>query len=399
MGLLPVDEAIDRILAGASPLPAERVAIGAAHRRVLAEPVVALRTQPSFAGSAMDGYAVRSMDNGPRRVIGESIAGRRFAGRVAAGEAVRIFTGAPLPEGADAVVTQEVVRREGDLATIGEAPKPLQYVRAAGIDFADGDTLLPAGRRLGPRELALAAAGNHATVTVHRRPVIAVLSIGDELVMPGSDLGPDQTVATNAFAVVALARDAGADAIDYGIVPDREADVTAAAGKAGAEADILVTIGGASVGDHDVAKGGLAAAGMALDFWKIAMRPGKPLAFGRIGPMFVLGIPGNPVSAFVCSVIFLRPLIAALSGEPRRDATSPAVLGVDVPANGERAAYVRATRSRRVDGVAVVEPLRDQDSSLLRTLATADCLLLRPANAPPGRAGEPCSIVPLDVAR
>ncbi|MCW5697689.1 MAG: molybdopterin molybdotransferase MoeA [Bauldia sp.] len=399
MGLLPVEDARARILAGATPLPAERVALAAAHGRVLAAPVIARRTQPSFAGSAMDGYAVRSADLGPRRVIGESAAGRRFAGRVGEGEAVRIFTGAPLPEGADAVVAQEEVKRDGDIALISNAPAPGRYVRAAGIDFAAGDALLPAGMRLGPRELALAAAANLGEVAVHRAPRVAVVSIGDELVLPGGEPGPDQTVATNAFAVAALAREAGATVADYGIVPDREAEVTAAATRAAGEADILVTIGGASVGDHDVAKGGLAAAGMALDFWKIAMRPGKPLAFGRIGPLFVLGLPGNPVSAYVCALMFLTPLIAALSGEPPRDATQQAILGADLPANGERAAYLRGVRLTRSDGVAVVTPLPSQDSSLLRTLASADCLLVRPVDAPPARAGDVCTIIPLDAAR
>lgn len=394
LALLPVADALARILEGVTPLETEMAPLPKAAGRVLAETLSARRTQPAFAASSMDGYAFRSGDatRGARlRLVGESAAGHGLGRAIAAGEAVRIFTGAPLPEGADTVLPQEVADVADGILTIADPVEAGRYVRPAGIDFADGATLLAAGTTLGPRELALAASANHADLPVRRRPHVGVLSIGDELVLPGGELGPDQTIAANAFAIVALANAAGAECRDLGIVPDKAEAVEQAA--RAAEADVFVTIGGASVGDHDVAKSGLAAAGMELGFWRIAMRPGKPLVFGRMGSAKVLGLPGNPVSAYVCALLFLRPLIARLLGRSDGTTTEPAFLGTDMPANGERAAYMRARLTQRADGATEALPLPDQDSSLLSVLSEADGLLIRPAGAAPSKAGSPCDII------
>ncbi len=396
MSLLPVETALDRVLEGVSALPGERVALAEAGGRILAEPIVALRRQPAFKASAMDGYAFRSADTvaGARlKLVGESAAGEGYGKPLGDGEAVRIFTGAPLPEGADTVLMQEDATVEGDELVMSGPVEVSQHVRPAGSDFDIDAELLPAGRKLGARELALIAAANHAEVPVRRKPRVAVLSIGDELVLPGNPLGPDQTIATNAFAIVELARQAGAEAEDLGIVPD-EADRVAEIGKT-IDADILVTIGGASVGDHDVTKPGLAAAGMELDFWRIAMRPGKPLVFGRLGATSVLGLPGNPVSSFVCGLVFLRPLIGALLDLPRNDHHEAALLGADVPENGERTTYLRATLQEDASGLPHAVPMPAQDSALLGVLAQADCLLIRPAHAGPSAMGAVCTIIRL----
>lgn len=395
--LLPVQDALNRITSGVAPVGTERLAIGEAAGRVLAEPVIARRTQPPFAGSSMDGYAFRAADSdaGARlSVVGESAAGAGFGGTVAAGEAVRIFTGAPLPAGLDAVLPQERAVREGDDLVLPEKVESGRYVRNAGIDFSDGEEVLGSGRQLGAREVTLAASAGHGTLLVRRRPRVCILSIGDELVPPGEDPGPDQIVASNAVAIAALARSAGAEVTDLGIAADRTEEVTKAARSVAASADVFVTIGGASVGDHDVTRDGLAAAGMALNFWRIAMRPGKPLVFGRLGDMAILGLPGNPVSSFVCGLVFLQPLISALLGAPPRGHES-AVLGDDMPANGERAAYLRATLTSGGEGLPAAHALPDQDSSLLTVLTQADCLLIRPANASAEPAGTLASVIRL----
>jgi molybdopterin molybdotransferase len=398
MDLLPVETALERVLAGVEPLSEEKVALTEAGGRVLAEPVIARRRQPAFNASAMDGYAFSSADaqpGGRLSLIGEAAAGRRFRGSLGPNQAVRIFTGAPLPDGADAVLAQEDAVVDGPHLVIRGAVEPLSHVRLAGADFDIGDELLPAGRVVGPRELAAVAAANLEAVSVRRKPRVAVLSIGDELVAPGTEPGPDQTIATNAYAIVGMARAAGAATEDLGIVDDETDRVAEIAKRVSSDADVLVTIGGASVGDHDVARPGLAAAGMELDFWRIAMRPGKPLVFGRLGAMAVLGLPGNPVSSFVCGMVFLRPLIGALLGRPRDDGVTPAVLGADMPANGVRTTYLRAKLTEREDRLPEAVPLRQQDSSLLGVLAQADCLLIRPANAEPSVAGSICSIIRL----
>ena len=400
MSLLPVDEAVGQIVAGVAPLAAETVPLDDAFGRTLAVPLAAKRDQPPFPASAMDGYAVRAADArvGARlKVIGASAAGHRFAGKVSVGEAVRIFTGAPLPDGADAVLIQEDADAGDGTVVPREAPAPGQHIRPAGMDFRAGEPLLDAGRVLGIRESALAAAMGHATVAVRRRPFVAIVATGDELVPPSATPGPDQIVASNGFGLAAFVRVAGGVPADLGIVPDDLGAIEAAVGRAAAlPADVLVTLGGASVGDHDLVRAALGAKGMTLDFWRVAMRPGKPLMSGRIGAMRVLGLPGNPVSSFVGALLFLRPLVAALLGQPVTDPSVPAVTGSSLPANdGVRQDYVRAVLRRDASGRPVATPSGRQDSSALATLTAADCLLIRPPHAPAAGAGEPCRIIPL----
>lgn len=400
MSLLPVDEAAGRIVAGVAPLAAETVAIEDAFGRTLAEPLVAKRDQPPFPASAMDGYAVRAADAqvGARlNVIGTSAAGHRFAGRVAPGEAVRIFTGAPVPEGADAVLIQEDAEAAGGIVVPRETPAPGQHIRPAGMDSRAGETLLAAGRVLGIRESALAAAMGHATVAVRCRPVVAFVATGDELVPPSAMPGPDQIVASNGLGLAAFVRVAGGMPADLGIVADDLAAIEAAIDRAAAlPADVLVTLGGASVGDHDLVRAALGTKGMTLDFWRVAMRPGKPLMSGRVGAMRVLGLPGNPVSSFVGALLFLRPLLSALLGRPPTDPSVPAVAGSNLPANDSvRQDYLRATLGLDASGRPVATPSGRQDSSALATLTAADCLLIRPPHAPAARAGDPCRIIRL----
>lgn len=400
MALMPVSEALERLLAGVEPLPAETVAIGHAAGRVLAKPIAALRTQPPFDASAMDGYAVRAADVAkvPARLtlIGESAAGLRYAGSVGPGQAVRIFTGAPVPDGADTILIQENSRHAGDGAveaveTVGAG----QHIRRRGLDFLEGDALLPAGRVLDAAALSLAAAANHPTLEVVRRPVVAILATGDELLQPGSAPGPDQIIASNSYGVAAIARDAGAETRDLGIAPDRGSAVEAAVASAlDGGADVIVTLGGASVGDRDLVQGVLVGMGMELDFWKIAMRPGKPLMLGRFGEVRVLGLPGNPVSSLVCSHLFLAPLIARLGGRAHRQDLVAARLATAMPANDGRQDYVRALAARDGD-VTTASPFDTQDSSMLRTLAEANCLIVRPPHAPAATAGDLCEVLVL----
>ncbi|WP_020178234.1 gephyrin-like molybdotransferase Glp [Methylopila sp. M107] len=402
--LLPVPEARARILSGLAPLSAERVPLSDALGRTLAKPLAALRTQPPWDCSAMDGYAVRAEDvpaPGARLVVvGEAAAGRSHAGAVGPGQAVRIFTGAPAPDGADAILLQEDVDREGDEITAREAAVAARHIRRAGLDFSAGETLLGAGRRLGARDLALAAALGHAEVEVHRRPRVAILATGDELVAPGGEIGPDQIVASNSFAIAAFVTAEGGVAIDLGVAPDEPRAIRAAIERAFAEsADILVTLGGASVGDHDLVKPALEAAGVTLDFWKIAMRPGKPMMAGRRAApatTLALGLPGNPVSSIVCSLLFLIPAIRRLSGrlnvEPER---LQGRLGRDMPENDRREDYLRAALTRDSHGVAVVTAFPRQDSSMLRPLSEAECLLIRPAHAASGHEGDACDYLAL----
>jgi len=401
VALLPVVDALAQVLEGVEPLPAERVPLAEADGRVLAEDLAARRTQPPENVSAMDGYAVRADDVATTparlRLIGEVAAGRPFAGQVHAGEAARIFTGGVLPAGSDTIVIQENTTREGDTVVVTTPARRGRNVRVAGLDFRTGDVRLKAGRRLTGRDVSLAAAMNHATVPVARRPKIAVVATGDELVPPGTEPGPGQIVHSNAFTLAAVARREGADVIDLGILPDRLDETILGVRRArDAGADVLVTAGGASVGEYDLVQPALAAQGVALSFWKIAMRPGKPMMFGILGGMRVLGLPGNPVSAYVCSVLFVAPLIRKLLGRP--DIEPPftkGVLGRDLPANDEREEYMRATLARR-DGTWVATPFPQQDSSMLVPLAAADCLLIRPAFAPAAPAGAPCEFVKLE---
>jgi molybdopterin molybdotransferase len=402
--LLSVAGALARILASApQPLAREEVPLEAALGRTLAEDLAAKRTQPPFAASAMDGYAVRADDleklPARLRVVGMSAAGHGFGGRIGPGEAVRIFTGAPLPEGADTVVLQEDADAEGEAVLVREGGPRGRHVRSAGLDFAEGDALLRQGTRLGARTLALAAAMGHARVPVVRKPRVAVLATGDELVRPAETPGPYQIVASNGFALAALVERSGGETIDLGIAGDSfdalEAGIAAARA---AQAEVLLTLGGASVGDHDLVQSALKRQGMELGFWKIAMRPGKPLMHGRLGGMRILGLPGNPVSSIVCGLLFVRPLVRALLGDTSAgaDPSEPALLGVDVKANDSRQDYVRARLEVRPDGLPLVSPLPQQDSSMLRLLAEADCLLIREPHAPAAPAGSACRVIRFD---
>ncbi len=396
--LLAVEEALARILAGSSRLGEETVPLSAAAGRTLAAEVAALRTQPAFDCSSMDGYAVRAAEvaEGRRfRVIGTSAAGTGFSGTVGPGEAVRIFTGAPLAEGADAVIAQEDSSRDGDVVTFTEVAQPGKFVRRAGLDFRAGEVLLPAGRRIGPREVALAAAMGHAGLTVARKPRVALLATGDELVPAGTAAGPHQIPSSNLPALAAMTGMEAAQTIDLGIAADTSAALLDALERArAARADVLVTLGGASVGEHDLVRQTFAGAGMRLDFWRIAMRPGRPMMHGAIGGMRFLGLPGNPVSAIVCARLFLRPLLRALQGRTDvGDTPEPAILASDLPANDRRQDYLRARRS---NGDGTVTPMPMQDSSMLRALADADCLIIRPPNAPAAKAGDQVEILQLD---
>ena len=401
MALMPVADALAAVLAGAEPLSEEMVALDTAFHRVLARDLSALRTQPPQAMSAMDGYAVRAVDAsqaGTRlKVVGEVAAGRPFESKLGPGEAIRIFTGGVLPEHADAVVIQEDAAVNGDSIEIREAALPGRHVRRAGIDFRQGDVLLAKGTRLTDRHLALGAAMNYPQLPVRRRPKVAILATGDELVMPGATPGPGQIVYSNGYALRALARREGAETIDFGIAADTvEATTAGIRGARDSGADVLITTGGASVGDHDHVKRSLEAEGVTMTFWKIAMRPGKPMMHGRLGAMRVIGLPGNPVSSYVCGFLFLAPLIRALSG--RADVHHPrerALLGGDVAANDLREDYLRARLEARPDGVLIATPVDHQDSSLLGNLAKAQALVIRPPFAPRASAGSPCDILRL----
>ncbi|RAI42427.1 gephyrin-like molybdotransferase Glp [Rhodoplanes roseus] len=398
---LSVADALFRVVEHAAPLPGESAPLAQAHGRVLAADLAALRTQPPDDLSAMDGYAVRAADvtapNARLTVIGEVPAGRPFDGTVGPGEAARIFTGGVMPAGADTVVVQENATRDGDTVVFGAASLPGRHVRRKGRDFAAGSVLLHRGRKLTMRDLALAAAMNHPAVPVHRRPRVGLLATGDELVPPGTEPGPGRIVYSNGFAIGALARSEGAETLDLGIVPDRLDETVAAIRRARAEkVDVLVTTGGASVGDYDLVQKALAAEGMALAFWKIAMRPGRPLMSGRLGDIHVLGLPGNPVSSFVTAVLFLVPLLRRLQGRDDLSlADEVAVAGADLKPNDERTDYLRATLASDPEGRLVATPVTDQDSSLLAPLGLAGGLLVRPPHAPAVTAGGPCRVIRL----
>jgi molybdopterin molybdotransferase len=389
MSLLPVAEATARLLAGVEPLAAEAVPLAEASRRVLAEDLKALRTQPPFAASAMDGYAVRAAEataGAVLRVVGMSRAGERFSGVLKAGDAVRIFTGAPIPDGADAVLIQEDADRDGDTIRVRESVSANRNIRHAGLDFKAGDVGLAAGRVLDPHAISLAASMGYATLSVQKKPRVAILANGDELVRPGATPGPDQIVSSNGIGLAALVREIGGEAIDLGIAPDSR-DAIAAHVERAVGSDILVVTGGASVGEHDLVQEALTSRGMTLDFWKIAMRPGKPLMVGKLQDMRVLGLPGNPVSTFVCAELFLRPLIRAMLGLSPALKIIGAKLGAPMPANDTREDYVRAAL-KVVEGERVATPFPRQDSSMLGALAAADGLIIRAIGAPAAVAGE-----------
>ncbi|MGE3646605.1 MAG: gephyrin-like molybdotransferase Glp [Beijerinckiaceae bacterium] len=399
--LLPVTDALAQILASAQrPLEAETIPLAQANGRILASDLAAMRTQPPAPLSAMDGYAVRRADietvPATLKLTGTSAAGHGFAGKVCQGETVRIFTGAPLPDGADTIVIQEDTEADGDRIVMKESEPLGRHVRLAGLDFKKGDVLLKAGRRMGPAELALAAAMNHPAVPVARKPKVALLATGDELVPPGVEPGPDQIVASNNFAVAALVERAGGAVLDLGIAGDNFPAIESAIRRAReAGADILVTLGGASVGDHDLVQSALKNEGMELGFWRIAMRPGKPLMHGRIGETRILGLPGNPVSAIVCAILFLVPLVKALTGDPHagEDPSIPGVLGAGMKENDNRQDYVRARLSGLSQGIATATPFTRQDSSMLGVLADAQGLIIRPPFAPAAHAGDACRVI------
>ena len=390
--MISVEEATRRILDGVQPLPGEIVGLAEGLGRVLAEDLAARLSQPWAAVSAMDGYAVRSADVGDTpvrlRVVGEVAAGQRHEAALAPGECVRIFTGAPLPANGDAIVIQEDAERDGDTVVVRERVAPGRYVRPAGLDFATGDVLLHAGEVLTARRIGLAASMNVPWLAARRRPRVALLATGDEIVRPGETVGPSQIVSSNALALAALVRASGGEPTDLGIARDDRTSLdhllTTAAG-----ADLLITTGGASVGEHDLVRQALIDAGLSLDFWRIAMRPGKPLMFGRIAGTPVLGLPGNPVSAVVCGLLFARPLILRMLGVA--DGPEPpetARLGRDLPANDHRQDYLRSTAARDEAGQMVATPFDLQDSSVVSRLAAADGLVVRPPNAPPARRGD-----------
>jgi molybdopterin molybdotransferase len=400
MAMMPVEEAKARVLKGARTLPRESVPLHHCAARVLAADVKARRDQPPFPASAMDGYAVRFADveKAPARlrIIGTAPAGHGFKGTVGPGQAVRIFTGAPVPKGADTVVIQENAEAsDGRVSVTVPAQRLGQHIRRQALDFARGQSLLRQGTLLGAREIGLAAAMNWPALPVTRRPRVAIFTTGDELVAPGRTPKADQIVSSNSFALAAFVRRYGGEPVDLGIIPDKLNVISRAIRKASG-ADILLTTGGASVGDHDLVQAALKEAGIKLDFWKIALRPGKPLMFARDGTRRILGLPGNPVSALVCARIFLKPLIFALLGRPAPDDVIKARLGSPLPANDLRQDYLRAEVSRGADGSYWAAPFRIQDSSMQRALTEAQGLIVRAPHAPEAREGDLVDLILMD---
>ena len=390
--MISLEAAQSRLLALVRPLPAETASLAEASGRWAAEDVVSKRTQPARPLSAMDGYAMAGGSVGPWRVIGESAAGRPFGGGIGEGEAARIFTGAAVPQGADAVVIQENVTRDEDTIRVAPADAPItgRHIRQQGSDFRKGDLLIKKGERLMPAQVALAAGGGHDKLSVRRRPRIALIATGDELVAPGVDAGDYFLPESNTTMLAGLLHDLDCNINLIGIIPDKLTEMVAAIRSV--DADLLITLGGASVGDHDLVRPALEACGAKLDFWKVAMRPGKPVMAGQLGEMIVLGLPGNPVSAFVTALLFAKPVAAALAGAASPLARQFTVrAAAHLPANGERIDHVRARNT--VDGVVPVGP---NDSASLGGLAAADCLIVRPPNAPPANIGDTVPIYVLD---
>lgn len=394
---LSVEEALARVLNGATSLGEEHMPLRGANRRILARDLSALRTQPPFDNAAMDGYAIASGApvGTPFKLIGESAAGNPFDGVLGNGETIRIFTGAAIPAGADCVVAQEDACREGGTVTFAVAPNAGRFVRRAGLDFHAGEMLLAAGTRLRPADIALAAAMGHAELPLARPPRVGVLATGDELARPG-DPGGD-VVASNLDGLLALVADTGGEPVDLGIARDTSDDLLKALHRAQDERlDVLVSSGGASVGDHDLVRPVFVEAGLALDVWKIAMRPGRPMIAGRFGAMRFIGLPGNPVSAMVCGTLFLAPLLRALQGMP--DPAPPietASLAAPMPPNDARQDYVRARLTDDVRHGRCAAPFPVQDSSVLRTASAADCLIVRAPHAPAAQAGDLVAIIRL----
>jgi molybdopterin molybdotransferase len=397
--MLSVVEAQAKVVEGLKPLAAEPVSLGGALGRVLAADVAALRTQPPTDMSAMDGYAVRAQDvatlPATLKVVGSIAAGATFSGSVGKGEAVRIFTGAPVPKGANTIVIQENTKAEGDVVRVVDGAAPAgRHIRRAGLDFKKGDKLFKAGHRLAARDLSLIAAMNHATVSCVRPPRVGILATGDELMPPGSELGPAQIVGSSSFGLSASVLEWGGTVRDIGIARDTINDIKMKASVADG-CDVFVTLGGASVGDHDLIQKALTPE-LKVAFWKIAMRPGKPLIFGRFNSIPFLGLPGNPVSAMVCALLYLKPMIFRLSGasdSPWR--FTQARLANALTANDQRQDYVRCHIVAQPDGSEVVEAFPVQDSSMLRTYAFADGLIVRPPGDPAKTAGDVVSVLHL----
>ena len=394
--MIPVEEALTRLLDLIQALPAEQISLADALGRVLAEEIAARRTQPPFAVSAMDGYAVRAEDLARipvgLRIVAEVPAGAGFGGHVGPGEAARIFTGAPMPAGTDTIVIQEDTERSGDRVRVLEGAPRGRYVRREGLDFAEGDILLRPSRRLTARDVGLLAAMNRPWLFVHRQPRIGILSTGDEIVMPGDPIGPHQIVSSNSLSLAAFVAACGGVPVSAGNAPD-DLDALRRFAAATSGVDLLVTTGGAAVGEHDLVREALAVDGFELNFWQIAMRPGKPLMVGRYRGTPMVGLPGNPVSTLVCALLFIKPALERLSGilaEP--EAQSTARLGTALPKNDRRQDYLRSRLVRAGDGSLEVLPFEVQDSSMMRLLAAADCLVIRPPHAPAVVAG---TIVPI----
>lgn len=404
MALLPVNEALQMLLADKAPCVQETLPLHQAGDRVLAKSIYASFNQPPFNASAMDGYAIRFEDASTLpvslKLIGKSAAGNGFTGEVKSGEAVRIFTGAPLPTGCDTVIIQENTSRTSDgFVTLLEGVEKGRHIRRAGLDFKTGDCLLQSGHIFSPASLSLAAASGHAEVSVYKQPLAVILATGDELVAVGTQPGPNQIVSSNSYGVADIIRRNGGQPQDAGIVPDQLSVIEDAIHQAAmSDADILVTLGGASVGDHDYMHKALINCGVQLNFYKIAMRPGKPLMFGQLEregrqPLFILGLPGNPVSSLVCAYVFLAPLVACLAGKPSTTQLSTARLATNMPANGPRRDYARALISRQPNGELLASPIALQDSSMLTTMSNANALLIREANAAPAASGDNCQII------
>ncbi len=399
MALMPVEDALARILHGAIPSKTETVLLKNAYGRVLAKTICAERDQPPFHASAMDGYAVRYEDISQvpalLAIVGVSAAGHAFKGTLKPRQAIRILTGAPLPKGCDTVVIQEnTERNDRTLKVLAHTPKG-KNIRPQGLDFKRGADLILPGTVLGARDIGLAAAGNTKTVTVRRTPHVVLFTTGDELVLPGEKPRADQIVSSNSYTIEAMVKAWGAHVTNLGIVKDT-LKATEAAIRKGLIADILITTGGASVGDHDFVQEALKNCGVKIDFWKIALRPGKPLMFGTKGKTRVIGLPGNPVSALVCSRLFIKPLINALQGIYKTEEYPTAQLAEDLPVNDNRKDYVRATMKISRDGTRQVSPYSVQDSSMQRTLRNSQCLIIREPFAAASKAGDEVQVLILD---
>ncbi|WP_419715230.1 gephyrin-like molybdotransferase Glp [Kiloniella laminariae] len=397
--MLSVEEALSRILKAFDTLAPETVSLNDGLGRVLASDLKARLTQPPADVSAMDGYAVRASDlqklPAELQVVGEAPAGGCYPKELLAGQAVRIFTGGPVPAGADTIIIQENTQQADKLVLIKEGEKPGRYIRPAGLDFKEGETGLEKGTLLTARDLALAAAMNHPWLEVYRKPRVAILATGDEVVLPGQNVGPNQIISSNTTALMAFVRECGGEPISLGIAPD-DRDALARLARGAEGADLLLTTGGASVGDHDLIRSVLGEQGLELDFWRIAMRPGKPLIFGKLGKTPMIGLPGNPVSTLVCAYIFARPALKKMTGlDPYQQQTEKAVLETSLEANDKRQDYLRASLTRNKDGQLSVTPFQRQDSSMLNLLRQANCLVIRPPFAPAAEKAEEVDIIRL----